>query len=131
MKAELNTENRRLLGIRNVMNRKRPEFHRQEWFRYVRLGTGWRRPRGKHSKLREKKGYRHARVESGYRGPVRVRHLHPSGFQEVRISTVAELEGINPSTQAVRISSTVGARKRKIIQDKARAAGIRILNEVR
>ncbi|MEL9915033.1 MAG: eL32 family ribosomal protein, partial [Thermoplasmatales archaeon] len=37
------------------MNRKRPEFHRQEWFRYKKLGDSWRKPRGKHSKLREKR----------------------------------------------------------------------------
>ncbi|MCL4334196.1 MAG: 50S ribosomal protein L32e [Candidatus Thermoplasmatota archaeon] len=113
------------------MNRRRPEFHRQEWFRYVRLGNAWRKPRGKHSKLREKKGYRHAWVESGYRGPSRVRNLHPSGFQEVYVSSLADLERIDSKTQAARISSNVGMRKRKIIQEKARSAGIRVLNEVK
>ncbi len=131
MKAELGQEEKRLLTIRNRMNRRRPEFHRQEWFRYVRLGNAWRKPRGKHSKLREKKGYRHAWVESGYRGPSRVRNLHPSGFQEVYVSSLADLERIDSKTQAARISSTVGMRKRKIIQEKARSAGIRVLNEVK
>ncbi len=131
MKAELGQEEKRLLTIRNRMNRRRPEFHRQEWFRYVRLGNAWRKPRGKHSKLREKKGYRHAWVESGYRGPSRVRNLHPSGFQEVYVSSLADLERIDSKTQAARISSNVGMRKRKIIQEKARSAGIRVLNEVK
>ncbi len=131
MKAELDHEGKRLLGMRNRMNRKRPEFHRQEWFRYKRLGTSWRKPRGKHSKLREKKGYRHAFVESGYRGPVRVRGLHPSGFQEVYVSNIADLERIDPKTQAARISSTIGMKKRRIIQEKAKTSGIRLLNEVK
>jgi large subunit ribosomal protein L32e len=131
LKAELGQEEKRLLTIRNRMNRRRPEFHRQEWFRYVRLGNAWRKPRGKHSKLREKKGYRHAWVESGYRGPSRVRNLHPSGFQEVYVSSLADLERIDSKTQAARISSNVGMRKRKIIQEKARSAGIRVLNEVK
>jgi large subunit ribosomal protein L32e len=131
LKPELGHEEKRLLAIRNRMNRRRPEFHRQEWFRYVRLGTAWRKPRGKHSKLREKKGYRHAWVESGYRGPSRVRNLHPSGYQEVYVSSIADLERINPKTQAARISSTIGMKKRKIIQEKAKSSGIRILNEVK
>ncbi|MEM0134832.1 MAG: 50S ribosomal protein L32e [Thermoplasmatales archaeon] len=131
MKAELDHEGKRLLDIRNKMNRRRPEFHRQEWFRYVRLGSSWRKPRGKHSKLREKKGYRHAYVESGYRGPLKVRNLHPSGFREVYVSSIADVEKINPKTEAARISSTIGMRKRKMIQEKAKAIGIRLLNEVK
>jgi large subunit ribosomal protein L32e len=131
LKAELDQEGKKLLVIRNRMNRKRPEFHRQEWFRYIRLGTEWRKPRGKHSKLREKKGYRHAYVESGYRGPAKVRNLHPSGFKEVYVTTIIDLEKINPKTQAARISSSLGMRKRKLIQERARAIGIRILNEVK
>lgn len=131
LKAELDKEGKRLLGIRNKMNRKRPEFHRQEWFRYQRLGTSWRKPRGKHSKLREKKGYRHAWVESGYRGPAKVRNLHPSGFEEVYVTSITDLEKINPKIQAARISSTIGMRKRRFIQEKAKAAGIRLLNEVK
>jgi large subunit ribosomal protein L32e len=131
LKVEMDNEGKRLLGIRNKMNRKRPEFHRQEWFRYKKLGTSWRRPRGKHSKLREKKGYRHAWVESGYRGPVKVRNLHPSGFKEVYVSTLADLEKINPKTDAARISSKVGMKKRRVIQEKAKASGIKLLNEVK
>lgn len=131
MKAEMNREGKRLLGLRNRMNRKRPEFHRQEWFRYIRLGTSWRKPRGKHSKLREKKGYRHAWVESGYRGPVKVRNLHPSGFEEVYVTNITDIDRIDPKTQAARLSSSIGMRKRRIIQDKAKAAGIRVLNEVK
>ncbi len=127
----MNREGKRLLGLRNRMNRKRPEFHRQEWFRYVRLGTSWRKPRGKHSKLREKKGYRHAWVESGYRGPVKARNLHPSGFEEVYVNNITDIDKINPKTQAARLSSSIGMRKKRIIQDKAKAAGIRILNEVK
>ncbi|MGC8562094.1 MAG: 50S ribosomal protein L32e [Thermoplasmata archaeon] len=131
MKAELDNDGKRLLSIRNRMNRKRPAFHRQEWFRYVRLGSSWRKPRGKHSKLREKKGYRHAFVESGYRGPARARYLHPTGFREIYVSSIMDLDSINPKTDAARISSTVGRRKRMIIQERAKALGVKILNEVK
>lgn len=131
MKPELDSNTQKLLALRNRMNRKRPEFHRQEWFRYRKLGSAWRKPRGKHSKLREKRGYRPAFVESGYRGPRAVRNLHPSGFKEVYITSIKDLRDIDPKRQAVRISSTVGRKKRMEIQDRAREAGIRVLNEVR
>lgn len=131
MKAELDKNGKRLLKLRNGMNRKRPEFHRQEWFRYVRIGTSWRKPRGKHSKLREKKGYRNAFVESGYRGPRKVRYLHPSGFEEVYVSNSKDIETIDPKVQAARIDSRIGKKKRIEIQEKAKAAGIKILNEVK
>lgn len=112
------------------MNRKRPEFHRQEWFRYKKLGDAWRKPRGKHSKLREKKGYRHAFVESGYRGPGKVRYLHPSGYKEVYVTNISQLEKVDPKMEAIRISSTVGRKKRIEIINKAKSLGIKVLNGV-
>lgn len=130
MKPELNRELKQLLELRNEMNRRRPEFHRQEWFRYKKLGDAWRKPRGKHSKLREKRGYRHAFVESGYRGPVKVRYLHPSGYKEVYVTNIAQLEKVNPKIEAIRISSTVGKKKRIEIIDKAKSLGIKVLNGV-
>ena len=31
---------------------KKPDFKRQEWFRYKKLGVKWRKPKGKTSKTR-------------------------------------------------------------------------------
>ena len=52
IKPEVSKETQRDLGRRNEKNKSRPEFKRQNWFRYKRLGTSWRRARGIHSKLR-------------------------------------------------------------------------------
>lgn len=131
LKAELDQNGKRLLELRKRMNRKRPEFHRQEWFRYVRIGSSWRKPRGKHSKLREKKGYRHAFVESGYRGPRGARHLHPSGFREVYVTNLKDIEKIDPRKEGARVSSHIGRKKRLEIQEKAKSLGIRVFNEVK
>ncbi len=128
LKPKLSDEERRLLKIRNELNRKRPWFRRQEWFRYKRLGDAWRRPKGKHSKMREHKGYRPPVVDSGYRGPKKVRGLHPSGFREVLVYNPKELEGINPEREAIRIASRVGVRKRMEIEKKAKEMNIRVLN---
>ena len=128
IKPKLNDEEKRLLKIRNRMNRMRPKFRRQEWFRYKRLGDSWRRPKGKHSKMREHKGYRPPVVGSGYRNPKKVRGLHPSGFKEILVHNPRDLDFVNPEREAVRIASRVGVRKRLEIEKKAEELGIRVLN---
>ena len=119
---------RRLLRLRFKMKMKRPEFRRQEWHRYKRLGTSWRRPRGLHSSMRKQLKGRPAIVKIGYRSPAAVRGLHPSGLEDVLVHNVKELEKLDPKTQGARIASTVGKRKRIEIVKRAQELGIRILN---
>jgi len=121
-------ETARLLKLRERMKRKRPHFVRQESWRYVRVKENWRRPRGIDSKMRLKvKGWPRC-PEVGYRGPRAVRGLHPSGFEEVLIHNVEELQKVDPERQAVRIAHTVGGRKRAEIIAEAERLGITVLN---
>jgi large subunit ribosomal protein L32e len=69
-----------------------------------------------------------AQAEIGYRGPRKARNLHPSGYQEVSVRNVDDLAKIDPSTQAVRISHTVGMKKRAEIYVRAGEKRIHILN---
>jgi len=131
IKPKLSDEEKRLLRIRNNLNRVRPWFRRHYLFRYKRLGYHWIRPKGKHSKMREHKGYRPPVVDSGYRGPRKVRGLHPSGFREVLVHNVKELEKIDPEREAARIASRVGVKKRMEIEKRAEELNIRILNPMR
>ena len=119
---------RAALSIRRRFTAARPTFLRQEWFRYKALGLKWRRPQGGQSKLRRHFKYRINVVSIGYRGPVKTRGMHPSGFMEVLIHNEKELEGVDPATHAVRIAHGVGTRKRKQIQDVADGKGLRVLN---
>lgn len=107
---------------------KRPEFVRQESWRYKRLDPGWRRPRGKDSRMRLQKGGAPPLVKIGYRTDKRYRGLHPSGFEEVLVERVEELERIDPSRQAIRIAATLGRLKRMRITEVAMEKGIRVLN---
>ncbi len=127
-KPLLSKEELRLLELRNVMNRRRPKFIRQESWRYKRVKPNWRRPRGIDSKMRLKKKGKPPLVSIGYRGPRAVRGLHPTGFEEVLVHNPKELETIDPSRQAVRIASAVGRRKRIEIIEKADELGIVVLN---
>tara|TARA_Y100001968_G_C18960726_1_gene527576 strand:+ start:112 stop:360 length:249 start_codon:yes stop_codon:yes gene_type:complete len=72
--------------------------------------------------------YRIPVVQVGFRGPASVRGLHPSGFEEVLVHNTKEVENVNPETQAVRISSTVGDKKRELIVKKADELKIRVFN---
>jgi large subunit ribosomal protein L32e len=114
--------------LRQKHRRKKPKFRRQEWFRYKRLGKSWRRPKGLHSKMRTNKKYRPNVVRIGYGSPKLVRGLHPSGFKEVMVYNVNDLEGVDPKTEAVRIGHSVGTKKRIELEKKADKLGIRVLN---
>jgi large subunit ribosomal protein L32e len=128
IKPKLDKETKKLLEKRKERLDDQPAFNRGEWFRYKKLGTSWRRPRGVTNKIRRNRGYRPPKVRIGYGKPAAVRNLHPSGFSEVLIHNVNDLEGIDPKVQAARIGSTVGTRKRRSIIEAADAKGIRILN---
>ena len=67
-------------------------------------------------------------VEKGYRSPKQVRELHPSGFQEIIVHNVKDLEGVQ-SIQAIRIAHTVGRKKRIEIIEKAEELKIYVLNK--
>lgn len=104
------------------------KFRRVEYFRYKKLGEGWRRPRGKHSKVRKYLGGKLSRPLVGYKKKPSDRGLHPSGYREVLVSNESELENLDKETQAVRISRTIGGRKRKVILEKAEKLKLKVLN---
>ncbi len=103
-------------------------FKRQEHARYKKLGEKWRRPRGKTSKMRRYEKGKPAMPSIGYKSPRRGRGLHPSGYEDVIINNLDELESLDPLRQAGRIASTVGARKRELMLKRAKELGIKILN---
>ncbi|WP_137284897.1 50S ribosomal protein L32e [Halorussus salinisoli] len=106
----------------------KPQFNRQDYHKKKRTPTSWRRPRGQLSKQRRGIKGKGPTVEAGFRTPKAVRGKHPSGFEEVRVHNVDDLEGVDGDTEAVRIASKVGARKRERIEEQAEENGIRVLN---
>ena len=111
-----------------LKKRKKPKFQRQESWRYKRIKENWRKPRGLDNKMRKKvKGWPSS-PNKGYRNEKGVRGIHPSGFREVMVANINDLEKVNREYEAIRIAHTVGERKRTEIVNKAKEMGIHILN---
>ena len=121
-------EKRRLMRLRKRMSQKRPHFRRFEEWRLVRIKDRWRRPKGIDNKMRQKRKGWPRTVNVGFRSPKSVRHLHPSGKEEVAVFNVGDLTIVDPETQVARIGGTVGRRKRRSILKEAIELGIRVLN---
>ena len=119
---------KRLMELRKNMNKKRPSFRRVESWRYKRIKDSWRKARGIDSKTRKKKKSGVKSPNIGYRGPKKVRGLHPSGFKEVRITTLDDLKKLNKNKHALKISSKLGAKKRIALTDYCQKRGFKILN---
>jgi large subunit ribosomal protein L32e len=119
---------KRLMGVRREIKSRTPKFRRQESWRYGRIHEPWRKPKGIDSHMRlSVKGWPKL-VKVGYRGPRPVRYLHPSGLKDVLVHNLAELENLSPETDAARLASALGKKKRLEIVRRARQLSIRVLN---
>ncbi|MCK9590890.1 MAG: 50S ribosomal protein L32e [Methanoregula sp.] len=121
----MTTEIKRLIRVRVE---KGATFKRDGYGKKSQLSDSWRKPRGQHNKQREQKKAKGVLPKPGFGSPLAVRGMHPSGFFEVLVSSVKELEGINPKTHAIRIGATIGERTRVGLQEKAIAEGFKVLN---
>jgi large subunit ribosomal protein L32e len=121
----MTTEIKRLIRVRTD---KGATFKRDGYGKKRQLSDSWRKPRGQHNKQREQKKAKGALPKPGFGSPVAVRGMHPSGFFEVLLFSVRELDGIDPKTHAIRLGATVGDRTRLGLQEKALAAGFKVLN---
>ena len=121
-------DKKRLMKLKKKMSQKRPKFRRFESWRFVRLKDHWRKPKGVDNHMRlNLRGWPKV-VNIGYGSPKAVRHLHPSGNEEVTVHNVGDLTIIDPETQVARIGGSVGTKKRINIVREADLRGIRVLN---
>ncbi|MDY6774314.1 MAG: 50S ribosomal protein L32e [Candidatus Nanohaloarchaea archaeon] len=104
------------------------DFKRQNSHKHKKVPGSWRRPRGTHSPRRKEKKHAAPVPKPGYRSPKDERGKHPSGYEEVLVHTPEELEEVDPETEAARVGSSVGGRKREAISEKAEELEIKLLN---
>lgn len=117
-----------LLEIRKKLKEKKPKFIREDSHKKKKLRrSGWRRPRGHHSKLRlNVKGHKPV-ISSGYRSPNAVRYLHRTGLKAITVRNILELKNINPKIEGILIGK-VGQKKKIEIIKEAQASKVTILN---
>jgi large subunit ribosomal protein L32e len=109
--------------------KKKPLFRRTQGAMYRRLkGKGWRRPRGKHNKIRENKKGKGYVPSIGYGSELKLRHRHPSGLEERAVSNSSDILKIDPESQAARMSSRLGKRKKALLIEKIKDLKIKVLN---
>jgi large subunit ribosomal protein L32e len=116
------------LKLRAKLKRKKPDFKRQGEKNVKRLGRKWRSPKGNQSKLRMHKISRGSIPNAGYGSPKSVRNLHPSGFEDVLVHNIMDLEKMDAQKQACRIASSIGKKKKIEIMKKASEMKIKVLN---
>jgi len=86
----------------------------------------WRSPRGHHSSMRKGIKGTGKKPSPGYGSPNK--GMHPSGYYEIMVRNVDDLEKIDPDEEAARISSRVGKKKKEKIKEKAEENNIKVLN---
>ena len=127
----MDDESKRLFKVRKVLKGKKPHFNRTDSHKYKRLDSNWRRPRGLQGKQRKHIKAKGALAQVGYGSPVAVKGLHPSGYADVLVRNVGDIDAIDATIEAIRIARTVGAKKKSAIEEKAAQLGIKVLNPTR
>ncbi len=103
------------------MSRK---FKSQDYFRYPRLGTKWRRPKGRQSKLRKRKGGSGMQVAIGHG----TKNTEKNTINGMHFNVVRSLKDLENAQEAIIISRSLGAKKTKIVAEKAKQMNLKILN---
>ena len=108
--------NKELIQKRQEVKKNKPDFVRPESWRYVRLQTNWRKPKGiDHHQRKQKSRGRPGLVKVGYGGPRDAKGLHPSGFTDNLVFNMTDLEKLDPKKDGVRFGHSVGTKKRREI----------------
>jgi len=93
-----------------------------------RVKDTWRKPKGIDNKKKKRVAAHGACPRVGYGNPPSLKHLHPRGLPEVLVNNVVELEAAKG--KLARIASSVGRKKRLVMQQKAKELGIQTVGRV-
>lgn len=107
---------------------KLPSFKRLNLGAKKRVKGNWRKPHGIDSKQRQKLKAYGAIPDIGYRSKRSQRFLHPSGLEAVLVSNASQLHTLDVSKQCVRFSSTLGSKKRKMLEKIVKEKKLKLVN---
>jgi large subunit ribosomal protein L32e len=116
------------LKLRKALKAKKPNFLREDYQKRACIPLPWRRPRGVHSKLRHRFAGHRALVNPGYGSPKEAYGLSPSGYEQILVHTISELQKLNSKTQGAILGSTIGLPRKIALLTEAKKLGVRVLN---
>lgn len=105
------------LELRNALKRKKPNFLRQDAHKKAKLDNNWRRPRGRHSKMRFGLASYRKKPATGYGSPKLVKGLNSEGLKEVHVYNLEDLKNVQKN-EGIVIGKTVGLKKKITILKK-------------
>ena len=117
-----------LLAVRKALKLRKPTFKPQDSHKLKRIKKSWRRPMGSDSKMRQHfRGYCR-NVSTGWRSPVAVRGLHPTGKAVVMVAHEKDIEKIHPDKQCALLSGLLGLRKKVMLMELLEKKKISVVN---
>lgn len=102
------------------------EFIKHDAKKLKRVGTAWRKPRGRKNKTKVGKRGHKPMPSKGFRTPV-VSRNKISGLYPVRVLNTADLERVT-SENIVIIASAVGRLKRNAIIQACKSKNLKVMN---
>lgn len=110
--------------MNSIQKKKKPEFKRRQ-FLLKKLKNKWRKPKGKHNKLRYGKAGHHNKPKIGYKNQVQFQNLFQSKFEFIKVNNLKDLE---KTRENIILSKKLGTNKKLKIIEKALEMKLRILN---
>jgi large subunit ribosomal protein L32e len=119
---------KKIVEIRNKLKAKKPTFTRQDAHKKKRLGTGWRKPKGRQSKMRlHRKSYARSR-SSGYGSPRGAYGLSREGLTQNIVATLTDFSGLDAKNDGIIIARTTGNRRKAQLVEYATKNSFTLLN---
>jgi len=114
-----------------LLKSRKPRFVRKDWRELSKLGRGrkkkqrWRKPKGRHNKLRAKKRSVGKMPGVGYRSPKSIRGTF-QGLTPIWIINESQLN--NLKQEGIAVMASIGLKKRIQIATKAKQLGVKFVN---
>lgn len=116
-----------LLDLREKIKDNKPEFIRQEYPARKKLEKTWRKPKGIHSKMREKKLGKRKQPSVGYKSPRLVRGLSKEGLIPIIIHNLNDLAKATKN-HIIILGRTIGNKKRIELLKQIKEKNLKIQN---
>lgn len=119
---------KKIVEVRNKLKSKKPSFTRHDAHKKTRVGSGWRRPKGRQNKMRlHRKGYARDR-SSGFGSPLLAKGLSREGFTQNIVMNIKDFTGLDAKNDGIIIARTTGNRKKAELVEYANKNGFILLN---